>query len=73
MNCYADAHIDVLMSARGFTPKIINRRQADELIAQGKESDIAKVSVTIFRKKLLGWATRHHECTMRVKTRRVVG
>jgi hypothetical protein len=37
MNCYADAHIDVLMSARGFTPKIINRRQADELIVQGKD------------------------------------
>lgn len=35
MNCYEDARIDHLMSTRGFTPKVLNRRQSKNMMAQG--------------------------------------
>ena len=35
INCYQDARIDRLMSARGFEPKILNRREANNTIAEG--------------------------------------
>jgi hypothetical protein len=37
-NCYADARIDELMSARGFSPKVINRREADLKVEQGRKT-----------------------------------
>ena len=38
VNCYADARIDKLMSARGFSPKMINRREANLKIEQGRKT-----------------------------------
>jgi hypothetical protein len=37
-SCYADARIDVLMTQRNFSPKLLNRRQADYTIGEGSEA-----------------------------------
>jgi hypothetical protein len=39
-SCYADARIDELMTQRHFSPKLLNRRQADHTVGQGRAASL---------------------------------
>lgn len=50
LDCYADAHIDELMSARGFTPKLLNRREADLVIEDARKATGQPLEFSLWRK-----------------------